>query len=360
MESIAKKNIRHLSVFDPGPSEQALKEKYSLQTLTRLSMNENVYGCSPRVLQALREVTPQDLAVYPSARTDQLRQALARKHQVDPESIVMTNGLDEMILLLARTFIEEGDEVLGHTPTFPEIYSQARVDGGTPVMIPDKGQNIDWDGMLQGISSRTKMIYLCNPNNPTGRLLPLEEIRDFLEHVPEDVLVVIDEAYMEYTQDPQSSTALPLVEEYPQVAVMRTFSKAYGVANARVGFGVFSPKHLSAIDAVRLPFNFNTLNEKMAIAALKDEDFLEETRKLNEAEKRRWEEFLTTQGLDYHPSATNFLFIHVPRAEALVQKALEAGYRIITHSYEDHVRLTLPAASDGVVLRELFKNHLKN
>lgn len=359
MKQEAKRNTAHLSRYVPDIEPEELQEQLAIDYATvRLSMNENVYGPSPKVAEAIQAWTGEHAHRYPDTRLSQLREALATYHGVDPDALVFTNGLDEMIQLLPRTFVEPGDEVLVHTPTFPEYASQARVDGATIVEVPNKHFAIDWPGMEAAISERTKLIYLCNPNNPTGSLEPLEQIQAFLKRVPEQILVVLDEAYFEFSGLPETQSGVSLFAMYPNLMIMRTFSKAYGLANIRCGYSILHPEASEIVDANRTPFNVSGLTEIAALAGFQDHGYLASIVEKNRQERDLWLAFFEKMGLTHYPSYTNFLMFEVDDAKSLLQHLRQHGYQINTHSFPNWIRLTIPKPADGARLRELMRQAL--
>lgn len=355
----AKRNTAHLSRYAPDlEPEQLQAELNTSQPTIRLSMNENVYGPSPKVAEAIQAWTGAHAHRYPDTRLSSLRAALAAYHGVDPDALVFTNGLDEMIQVLPRTYIEPGDEVLIHTPTFPEYASQAKVDGAIIVEVPDKQLVIDWPGMLAGISDRTKLIYLCNPNNPTGNMEPLDQIKAFLDEVPHNILVVLDEAYFQYSGLPESQSGITLFATYPNLMIMRTFSKAYGLANIRCGYSILHDEAAEIVDATRTPFNVSGLTEIAALAGFQDHDYLNEVVEKNHQERNKWLAFFDELSLTHYPSYTNFLMFEVPDAATLLAHLRQHGFMISTHSFPNWIRLTIPQAADGARLRDLMRHAL--
>ncbi|MGO4927860.1 histidinol-phosphate transaminase [Fundicoccus sp. Sow4_F4] len=359
MKQEAKRNTTHLSRYVPDLEPEALQAQLKIDHApVRLSMNENVYGPSPKVAEAIQAWTGAHAHRYPDTRLTQLREALATYHGVDPDALVFTNGLDEMIQILPRTYIEPGDEVLVHTPTFPEYASQARVDGASIIEVPDKQLAVDWPGMKAAISERTKLIYLCNPNNPTGNMEPLDQIEAFLDQVPANILVVLDEAYFQYSGLAESQSGVSLFPDYPNLMIMRTFSKAYGLANIRCGYTVLHPQAAEIVDATRTPFNVSGLTEIAALAGFQDHDYLAEIVEANRQERELWLAFFEELGLTHYPSYTNFVMFEVDDATTLIRIFRQAGYMVSTHSFPNWIRLTIPEAGDGARLRTLMRQAL--
>lgn len=361
MANNTKKIVQTMEPMGKGFNYKQLQRDLGQTPLKRLCLNENPYGPTPKIMDALNRYTREEAAYYPDPYQSELRQLVSQYYGKDEDTIVFTNGLDEMIQLLPRTFVEAGDEVLAHLPCFYEYKEQAEVDGAHFIGIQslENGQ-VDWKEMKKAVSDKTKMVYICTPNNPTGLTETRSDIIDFLEVVPAQTVVLIDEAYIEFLEDPESKTALPLMEDYPQLAVMRTFSKAYGLANIRLGYTFFSKENARALNATRTPFNISGIKEQMAIEALKDQVYLKEVIDKITNERNKWLNLLDKLEIEYYPSQTNFILFHLNDAEKFIELALEKGYQIATHNSPEWIRMSLPKEEEGEVLRKLFVEFIEN
>ena len=259
------------------------------------------------------------------------------------DQLVFGVGLDEIIELVARTFLTPDDQVVVAKPTFSEYALHDTVEGAAVKEVPVNPAtgHFDFAGALAVINEATRLVWICNPNNPTGVLESPQAIEGFVCQVPKDTLVFIDEAYLDFADDPAKATCLPLVKRYQNVAVLRTFSKAYGLANVRVGFAVMPVALAAILQKIRLPYNLNTLAQVAAVAALRDQDFVREAAAKNAVERAKWEDFFDQQGVKYFKSQANFIYFTVKNADELAQALLEKGFQVRHHLQPDWLRLTI-------------------
>jgi histidinol-phosphate aminotransferase len=288
----------------------------------RLHLNENTGGCSPRVLEAIRRIQTSDVATYPSYPT--LVRACAAHFDVDPEWVLLTNGLDEGILMaavghIARTRAHDAETIIP-LPAFDPYPNSTAAVGATAVRVPPRpGFVFQADDVIAAITPRTKMIFLNTPNNPTGQLIALPDLRRIAEAAPHAV-VLIDEAYIEFGGE----TFLPDLPRYPNVLLGRTFSKAYGLAGMRVGILIGQAQSLDAVRAVTLPFNINGVAMAATLAALEDRDFLPRYAEQVAESRRRLYQACRSLGLPFWESAANFVLVRVGDAVSLVVEAMAA------------------------------------
>lgn len=335
-----------------------MNERLGIDTALRLSLNENAYTPSPKVTKALANIELSDLTAYPSSANKALRKALAKHYQMPADAFIITNGLEELILMFTESLIDTGDEVIVHFPTFPEYKVYAEQLGAVVREVdnfhPDQGMN--WQSLLEAINGKTKLIYICNPNNPTGEVVTRLEIETFLKEVPSHITVVVDEAYMEFAQDEEEITAIPLMEEFPNLTVWRTFSKAYGLAFARIGYGLFGPDYAEGLSRIRPAFSVNGISELAALAALEDQDHLQKISAKNASERRKWLDLLKELDLTYFDSVTNFVMFEYDKAEQLAKYLSDKGYQVNTHTYPTWIRLTLPKEEAGEIVRQMVRD----
>lgn len=346
-----------LDPYIPETPTKVLAQKLGLKNVTRLSANENVFGTSPNVKQAILNWDFNNASQYPDGNASELRQAVADFQQVDSDQLLFGCGLDEVIELIARTFLEAGDEVLEPWPTFSEYKLHAVIEAAkvidTPVRVPDGC--FDLDKMLTKLTPKTKLIWLCNPNNPTGTFIPLKELEAFLAQVPKDVLVLIDEAYIEFANDAKANSAINLLDQYQNIIVMRTFSKIYGLANFRVGYAIMAKALIPKLQAVRLPYNLNGLSQVAAIAALNDQAFILKTQQKIQQARTDWFDFLTQQNITFYHSQTNFIFFKVKNAAELKQNLLQNGYLIRDGLQPNWLRITIGTPEQNKTIQEIVK-----
>lgn len=354
-----KYEIESIMPYPLGKTLDDIQREYQPKKLRKMSDNENVYGFSPMVEEELRN-SIHSLNLYPDGTTERLCEQLSQKHNIDKECILIGNGSEELIRLLARAFISNGDEAIMADVTFPIYKSNVIIEGGTPVHVPLVDGVHHLQGMFEAISAQTKMIFICNPNNPTGTSVDPIELKAFIQKVPDHILVVLDEAYDEYMEKHKKVDSIALQKEHPNLVLLRTFSKIYGLAALRVGYGIMDPKVLEQIVKVKEVFNVNQLAQNAAVAALKDQTFIEECAEKNLVERHYLMNSLSQCNISFFPSQTNFLFIYnlgdaVGLNERLLQKGIVARFFPFPQ-YNGSMRLTLGTRNDQETLLEVFQN----
>lgn len=353
---MVKEAVKHLDPYVPELTLEQMKKQKGLDKLVRMSANENAYGTSPDVAKALDKWHYADSNLYPDSNADELREIISTQFDIKADKLIFGNGLDEIIELLSRVILESGDEVLDPAPTFSEYALHAEIEGAKIRSVGlDESGRIDLKAMVRGINSKTKMIWICNPNNPTGTFLEASAIRSFVADVPESITVIVDEAYIDFTGGIHDSV-IDLTKEFKNLVVLRTFSKAYGLANFRVGFAVCSKPLIGYLQAVRLPYNLSTFAEVAATAAFKDQTFVNQTVAKIIDERKKWEHFLIKSGLPFYDSATNFIFFQVKGgdADALHEYLLENGYLLRNGLRKDWLRVTIGKPEDNQAVQKLI------
>ena len=356
-----KEIIRTLKPYIPEEPATAVKERLGVDRLVRLSANENPYGTSPLVREAiLSYVTYNDANYYPDGNATDLRMKLAAYWKVQPEQLVIGVGLDEVIAIVNKTLISAGDSIVVSVPAFSEYALNGLVEGAEirEVQADFETGHYDFAALLKAVDDTTRLVWICNPNNPTGTYETVEDIRNFIAKVPKDTLVIIDEAYIDFVTSVDVPTARALLDEFPNVAIMRTFSKAYGLANYRVGYMMTPLELANYMQTIRLPYNLNTLSQVAAEAAFDDQAFLTRTISQNAEERAKWENLFDELGIHYYKSEANFIFFAVPDAEGLADAWLKEGYQVRRGQREGWLRLTIPMAQDGAVMRGILKQFM--
>jgi len=324
MDVRAREVIRDLPTYKPGKPIAEVQREFGLKSVIKLASNENPLGPSPKALKALRSEAAH-LNRYPDATCSALRQRLAKHLRVDPSWITAGNGSDELLVLALRAFVDPGEDVVVAEPTFLIYALQSRAAGANVISVPLSQFRYDLRRMRQAITPQTKLVFIANPDNPTGTYVTARELKAFLEGLPHHVLVVMDEAYYEFVEAKDYPQTLRLIEHAP-ILVTRTFSKAYGLAGLRVGYGVAQPQIIRALDAVREPFNVNSLAQAAACAALDDTAFLRRARTLAIQGRAFLEKEITKLGLRVVPSVTNFLLVQAgPKSAEIAQRLLRQG-----------------------------------
>lgn len=359
-----KETIKQLASYVPPTPTQAIAQQYGLKRVAKLSANENPYGTSPKVVPAVIEAVKQ-FGVgnwYPDGNATSLREMIAQKLDVKAANIVFGCGLDEIISLVSRVFLEKDDEVLVAEPTFSEYGLNAQIEGATVKSVPvdaRTGAN-DLNGFLKNITLSTKLIWLCNPNNPTGAYNDPNALRDFVAKVPKDILVLIDEAYIDFVRSTQPASAVMLLKEFDNVAILRTFSKIYGLAGYRVGYIIMDDQRARYLQTVRLPYNLNTLSQVAAETAFEDQQFVAEVAAKNARERDKWEAFLKQHQVFYYPSQANFIFFKVADADQLAARFLKKGYQVRTGFGKDWLRVTIGLPEDNFGMQQIMADYLNN
>lgn len=302
--------IREIDPYVPGKPLEELEREYGITGSVKLASNENPLGPSPMAVSAMQEAAAH-LHRYPDGSGYYLVRAIGHHLGVAPESVVLGNGSDEVIGMVTRAFLQAGDRAVMPKPAFLMYDILVKSVGGVSVPVGLAGMDIDLDGMLAAIDADTRVVFLTNPNNPTGRLIPAEDLLRFLDAVPASVAVVLDEAYIEFVDPQIRLSGVSLTDRYANLVTLRTFSKAYGLAGIRIGYGICQPEMAAWLHRVRQPFNANALAQAGAIAALQDTAYLEASLRMVTEGKTQLYTALSGMGLSYHESHANFFLIEV-------------------------------------------------
>ena len=311
--------------YDAGLSLEALARQLGRSELVRLSANENPLGPSPRAVAAVEREAPH-IHLYPDGGSNALREALGRSLGVAPNQIVVGNGADELIALIAAAGFEPGDDVIVPAPSFEPYEISARLAGARVVESPLAGYDTDLDDVLRRVTDRTKAIMLCSPHNPATTIIPRRALLALLDALaPDSPLVVLDQAYIDFCDDPDHADGIRLSERYPRLVVLRTFSKIAGLAGLRVGYAVASGDAIDRFNRVRAPYNVNRLGQVAALAALEDHDHQDKTVRLVLEERAYLSAELTKRGYVFPPSHANFLLVAVPDAAGVRARLMREG-----------------------------------
>jgi histidinol-phosphate aminotransferase len=339
-----RKHIPSIMPYPPGKPIEEVQREYGLDSVIKLASNENPIGPSPRAVKAMREAAAE-MHMYPDGNGFYLKQALAKKHRQKPESIVLANGSDEITDMIATAYIGPSENVVVSQHDFISYKLAAMMVGAKCKEVPLRDWRADLGAMLKVIDAKTKLVCIANPSNPIGSMVSRKELEAFLAKVPEGVLVLLDEAYAEYVSARAYPNGLRLLKRHPNLIVTRTFSKAYGLAGLRIGYGFAAPEIIRNFDRVRPPFNANRMAQAAALAALTDEAHIRKAVATNEQGRKKLEEAFEAIGLAYVPSFTNFILVDVGRpggevTEGLLRKGVivrpMGGYGLARH-----VRVTI-------------------
>jgi histidinol-phosphate aminotransferase len=299
--------------------------------------------------------------LYPDGASLKLKEKLAEHLEVDSRRLIVGNGSDEIIQMVCRAYLEPGAEAVIADLSFSRYETGIQIEGATPIKVPLKEGTHDLEAMLQAITDQTRIVFVCNPNNPTGTIVRESELSAFLDQIPEHVLVVLDEAYYEYVMDSSYPDSISLLDYNPQILILRTFSKIYGLASLRVGYGITHPEVIESLERVREPFNVNALGQAAAIAALEDQSFVTYCRYQNRRGIEKITNKLEELGLKYFPAHGNFIFFDtgIPAEEAF-QFLLHRGLIIRAGFGETVLRATVGKEDENQQLVEALEALIKS
>jgi histidinol-phosphate aminotransferase len=319
-----RKEIVSLSSYPAGKPISEVKREYGLNEVIKLASNENPLGCSKKATEAAQNVSKQ-LNLYPDPSMYTLKKDIAEKLSVNSDQIFCGTGTDLLIRIICTAIIDENDESIMGEVTFSRYKDATEMAGGKAVLIPMRDDyGLDLDAMAKAINTNTKIVWVCSPNNPTGKIVDEKELKSFIDKVPEDVLIVMDEAYYEYAGVNRSNypDTLSELSNYPNMVILRTFSKAYGLAGLRVGYGICSSYLAGYFNRVLGPFDVNAVAQAAAIAALKDSEFAQKSIELNEKGKRYLYSEFDSMGLPYIETHANFIAVNVLSDDNTIFKEL--------------------------------------
>ena len=319
IERLARKGILKITSYIPGKSIEEVQKEFGAKRWIKLASNENLLGPSPKAVEAIRKELP-NIYLYPEGPCTILRQALTKKFSLPESRVVISNGADNLILMIACAFVDEGDEVIMADPTFSVYTNVTQIMGGRPIKIRLKDFTHDLDGMLRKVNRKTKLVFICNPNNPTGTTITQESFNHFLSKLPRRVIVVLDEAYGDFVEDPFYPNGLDYIKK-EQIIILRTFSKVYGLAGLRIGYALGREDLVDCLYQVRDPFPVHRLAQVAAVAALRDEDHAIKSIQLVYEGRRYFYKELDKMGISYVPSQANFVFIDFERDSEEVSRA---------------------------------------
>ena len=324
----AHRTVEDLVPYQTGKPIEEVAREMGLTRIVKLASNENPVGMSPLAQEAARQAVVQ-LNRYPDGGCFELKGLLARHHDVPPERIILGNGSNEILELLAQLLLREGDETVYAWPAFIVYRLATMAHGGKGVEVPlDDAMRHDLGAMAEAVTERTRIVFVANPNNPTGTYVTRSELVSFLDRLPEEVVPVVDEAYFEYALDSDGyPDGMELAREGRPLVVLRTFSKAYGLAGLRVGYAVMPEPLAGLVNRIRQPFNVNSVSQAAAAAALTDQDFVRQAVALNAVEMARMCQIVVDLGLTFVPSAANFLLLDLGgrSGEEVYRGLLERG-----------------------------------
>ena len=362
--NLAPAYIKAIAPYQGGKpiSELAREMGLKVEDIVKLASNENPLGISPKADFAIQEAI-LDISRYPDGNSFDLRNAVSKKFKIAPNQLVFGNGSNDILELAARAFLSVGCEAIYSQHAFAVYPLVTQATGAIGVVVPAKNYGHDLTAMLNAITTKTRIIFIANPNNPTGTLLGKAELLTFLKQVPKSVLVVLDEAYDEYLSADNKSEAIDWLSEFDNLIISRTFSKAYGLAGLRVGFGLCNPDIADLMNRVRQPFNVNSIAQAAAVASLADDDFVERSYALNQAGMAQLTQGFKKLGLEYIPSYANFVSFIIKNANEVNQKLLQNGVivrPIANYGMPDYLRVIIGLFSENSRFLEVLEKILKS
>ena len=341
---IARNEIRDLPVYSPGMDVDDVKRRYGVKEVIKLASNENPVGPSPLAVDAVRRAAA-DISLYPDGSCADLRRRLSEKLGVEPGSLLFGNGTDEIIDMIFLAFFNPGDVAVMGDPTFSSYFLSGMTVGARIVYVPLKDFGHHPEEMLNAVDGSTRAMFIGTPHNPTGSICTADEFERILSRLPPQVILVWDEAYNEYVDDPEYPESIPCLERHPNLVVLRTFSKIYGLAGLRVGYAVANPQVVDMLERVRPPFNVNRLAQAAALAALEDDGHLEKSREVNALGKRYLARELDRLGMRPLPTQANFILFRYDHLTGnLADRLIEKGIIVrdgAALGYPGYVRLTV-------------------
>lgn len=350
--------LSKLSDYVPGKSIEEIRERFGLAKVVKLASNENPLGASPKAVEAFHGIA-DSLHLYPRGDAPKLIDSIAKMYGVATNEIVIGNGSDEIIDMVGKAFIRQGDNCVGITPTF-SVYKFTTLSNGADFVGVGEGEvRASLDDLAKAVNDKTRVVFICNPNNPTGAYYTEAEIRDFLKKVPQSVLVFLDEAYAEFATAPDYPNMAKFVREYPNLFVNRTFSKIYGLAGLRVGYAFSNVEVIRALWKVKPPFDVNQAAQVAAIAALGDKEHVQATRKMNAEGIAVLTREFEALGLKVLPTQANFICVKIgERAKELVAFLEQNGMIVrglTSFGMPEYIRVTVGKPEENAFLMELVK-----
>ena len=356
-KKLAGEDIANLVAYQPGKPIDELKREYGLTEIIKLASNENPFGPSPKVIEAIKG-SLDNISRYPLVDAYDIRMAVAQKYGVEPDNLIFGSGSNEIIELLLRTYVKPGEFVASPAPSFSVYGIIAQAMQTRCAWMPTKTNfHIDLDCLLDSVTEKTRVLFLANPNNHTGTYIPEHELRSFIAPIPENTIIVMDAAYVEFADAKDMPDTTHWFKDYPNMVMMRTFSKAYGLAGLRIGYMIGDKTCCSMMDRVRQPFNTNMLAQVAAVAALKDEEYLQSVLQRNLEGKQYLYNKFTELDLDYIPSQSNFILVNVGDGKKVFDGLLAKGViaRYMGPALGEYIRITIGTPQEN----ETFINALK-
>lgn len=362
---LIKQRLDELETYIPGKPISEVQKQYGLKEVIKLASNEWPYGPFPGAAQAIKD-NIDDLNRYPDGEVKALRSELSKNIDMPSSNILIGNGSNELIKNMGEAVLREGDEVLYCSPTFMLYRMTTCFYGAKPVEVPLKDHTYDLKAMLDAINDKTRIVIICNPNNPTGTIVKEKELDDFIREASKNnLLILIDEAYREFSSDAEYPQTAKYVKEGLPVVVLRTFSKIYGLAGLRIGYGLAAQELVTVDKKIRTPFNVNLLAQVAAFQSLSNPDELEKRFDLNLEHKERMYKLFSGLGLDYIPSETNFILVDTKRnSKEVFEELLREGVIVRTgdifgKAYDNFIRISVGTETEIDILEKALTKVIK-
>lgn len=360
MELKIPEHIKNLIPYEPGKPLEELERELGIKNSIKLASNENSIGPSPEALRAIEKILP-NIHRYPDGSGFYLKEAIAEYFNLQPQNIILGNGSNEIIELSVRTFLNPGDEIVMADQSFIVYQIVTQSANCKEIIVPLRDFTHNLDRMADAVTEKTRMIFISNPNNPTGTAVGREDVEKFMGRLRDDIIVIFDEAYYEYVERKDFPDTLKYVREGKNVIVLKTFSKIYGMAGLRIGYGFARDELVVYMNRVRQPFNVNSLAQIGAVAALKDKSHLERSREIN----RKGKEYLYREfkklGLNYVPTEANFILVKAGNGRNIYNRLLKRGVIIRPldgYKFPDYIRVTIGLPEENKRFIEALKEKI--
>ena len=361
IKKLVRKIVLDLKPYQGGKPISQLKREKGISRIVKLASNENPFPPAKKVLKALRD-SLTEINLYPDGNGYYLRNELAKRAKLKRDNIILGNGSSEIISMTLETFVNPGEEVIIPEPSFIIYKGLIKLRDALPILIPLKNYKLDLPGMFKAINKKTKMVILCNPNNPTGTIIKRGELKKFINGISKNIIILSDEAYLEYVEDKNFGSAFPYLKSEKNIIVARTFAKSSSLAGLRIGYGIAKAEIIGEMNKVRPPFNTSSLAQVAALTALKDKEHLKKTKKNNREEKKYLYQNFKKLGLSFIPTQTNFICINLKRdASAICQRLEKEGVIIRAMSnfnLPNFVRVTIGTHRENLFFIKKLKKIL--
>ena len=358
-KSLFRKELAGFKTYVAGKPIEQVRREYGLERIEKLASTENQYGPSPKAIEAIR-AEAENINFYPEASGYDLVNDIADYLEVKPENIVIGNGGEGLIWVIAMTFLNAGDEIIAADPSFDIYKISGDLMGAKTVKVPFKDKKFDFDTMVESINENTKLIYICSPNNPTGNIATRDELDNFIKRIPDDVVLIMDEAYYEFAADEPSYPAdnINLINTRPNTIILRSFSKIYGIAGVRIGYLVTSASLAVELNKVRQTLGVNRLAQVGARAALKDKEYKDFAVKENKKARDFLIEYFDSRGFDHFDSYSNFVWADIKTDSEKVFEELQKKGIVIRPGYLWGWKTWIRVNTGTMEQMELFKEKL--